>query len=151
MAKYLDSRTSKFSSVKTLRTCRGPAATAKTMAACARRRGGIGDRSSPIAPSAARAPEPDITGMQLQKKTVPTRQQCTYNTNTRRSYLIKPQYGSSVGPGAYSSSRNSMIKKSFNVAAGHVTRSKTKNTRRKGPKRRFVSSPPRRRDFGLQL
>merc|ERR1712032_1006771 len=67
------------------------------------------------------------------------------------SYLIKPQYSSSVGPGAYSSSRNTMIKKSFNVAAGHVSRSKTKNTRRKGPKRRFVSSPPRRRDFRLNM
>lgn len=67
------------------------------------------------------------------------------------SYLIKPQYSSKVGPGAYSSSRNTMIKKSFNVAAGHVTRSKTKNTRRRGPKRRFVSSPPRRRDFRLNM
>jgi len=59
------------------------------------------------------------------------------------SYLKKSQYSANVGPGAYTSNRNSMIKKSFNVAAGHVTRNDMRKTRRrKGlSHKRFVTKP----------
>lgn len=66
------------------------------------------------------------------------------------SYLIKPQYSDRVGPGAYRTGRNSMIKKSFNVAAGHTSRNKMK-ARQKLSKKRFVTRSPRRRGAGLSV